>query len=52
LNGAAPILERALRHSVPATFPNRINIDTGAFATGRLTCVVLGGLEPRFLATA
>jgi serine/threonine protein phosphatase 1 len=21
--------------------PNRINIDTGAFATGRLTCLVL-----------
>jgi serine/threonine protein phosphatase 1 len=23
--------------------PNRINIDTGAFATGRLTCLVLEG---------
>jgi hypothetical protein len=32
--------------------PNRINIDTGAFATARLTCVVLGGSEPPFLATA
>ena len=25
----------------PEVLPNRINIDTGAFATGRLTCVVL-----------
>jgi serine/threonine protein phosphatase 1 len=31
--------------------PNRINIDTGAFATGRLTCVVLENSEPRFLTT-
>ena len=23
--------------------PNRINIDTGAFATGRLTCVAIEG---------
>jgi serine/threonine protein phosphatase 1 len=36
----------------PEILPNRINIDTGAFATGRLTCVVLGGPEPRFIATA
>jgi serine/threonine protein phosphatase 1 len=32
--------------------PNRINIDTGAFVTGRLTCAVLGRSEPRFLVTA
>jgi hypothetical protein len=25
--------------------PNRINLDIGAFARGRLTCVVLGGFE-------
>jgi serine/threonine protein phosphatase 1 len=25
--------------------PNRINIDTGAFATGRLSCLVLEGEE-------
>jgi len=31
--------------------PNRINIDTGEFATGRLTCVVLENSEPRFLTT-
>jgi serine/threonine protein phosphatase 1 len=34
----------------PEIFPNRI--DTGAFATGRLTCVVLEGAQPRFLMTA
>jgi hypothetical protein len=32
--------------------PNRINVDTGAYATGRLTCVVLESSEPRFLTTA
>lgn len=36
----------------PEILPNRINIDTGAFATGRLTCVVLGDSAPRFLMTA
>jgi serine/threonine protein phosphatase 1 len=35
----------------PEVRPNRINIDTGAFATGRLTCVVLGDDPPRFLST-
>jgi serine/threonine protein phosphatase 1 len=30
---------------------NRIGIDTGAFATGTLTCLVLEGAERRFLAT-
>jgi len=30
---------------------NRIGIDTGAFATGMLTCLVLEGAERRFLAT-
>jgi hypothetical protein len=29
--------------------PNRINVDTGAFATGRLTCVVLEAGQHRFL---
>ncbi len=33
----------------PEVLPNRINIDTGAFATGRLTCVVLEGERHRFL---
>jgi serine/threonine protein phosphatase 1 len=33
----------------PEVLPNRINIDTGAFATGRLTCVVLDKGGHRFL---
>lgn len=35
----------------PEVRPNRISIDTGAYATGRLTCVVLEGSEHRFLHT-
>lgn len=35
----------------PEVRPNRIGIDTGAFASGRLTCLVLEGEERRFLAT-
>jgi serine/threonine protein phosphatase 1 len=35
----------------PEVLPNRINIDTGAFATGRLTCAVLEGDCHRFLPT-
>ncbi len=34
----------------PEVWPNRINIDTGAFATGQLTCVVLDKAAHRFLA--
>jgi serine/threonine protein phosphatase 1 len=33
----------------PVVLPNRISIDTGAFMTGRLTCVALEGGDPRFL---
>lgn len=33
----------------PEVWPNRINVDTGAFMTGRLTCAVLGGGRFRFL---
>jgi serine/threonine protein phosphatase 1 len=33
----------------PDIRPNRINIDTGAYATGRLTCIVLERDEIRFL---
>jgi serine/threonine protein phosphatase 1 len=37
----------------PEVRPNRINIDTGAFATGRLTCLVVEGERAsRFLFTA
>ncbi len=35
----------------PDVRPNRIGIDTGAFATGRLTCLVLEGAERSFLNT-
>lgn len=35
----------------PEVLPNQINIDTGAFATGRLTCVVLEGGSHRFITT-
>ena len=35
----------------PEVLPNRINIDTGAFATGRLSCVVLEADRHRFVAT-
>lgn len=33
----------------PDVRPNRINIDTGAYATGRLTCLVLEGEQMSFL---
>ncbi len=33
----------------PEVLPNRINVDTGAFITGRLTCAVLEGRRVRFL---
>ena len=35
----------------PVVRPNRIGIDTGAFATGRLTCLALSGAGRRFLST-
>ena len=41
-------------HSImpePDVRPNRISIDTGAFATGRLSCLVLEGEERCFLST-
>lgn len=37
---------------VPEIRPNRINVDTGAFITGRLTCAVLEADRPRFLSVA
>src|SRR5688572_15919719 len=33
----------------PEVLANRINIDTGAYLTGRLTCIVLEGDQHRFL---
>ena len=41
-------------HSIthePEIRPNRIGIDTGAYATGRLTCLVLDGDGRSFLST-
>ncbi|MBK20646.1 MAG: metallophosphoesterase [Rhodospirillaceae bacterium] len=41
-------------HSIvdmPEFYPNRIAIDTGAYYSGRLTCLVLEGQERRFLQT-
>jgi serine/threonine protein phosphatase 1 len=35
----------------PEVLPNRINIDTGAYMTGRLTCAVLEKERVRFLST-
>lgn len=35
----------------PESHSNRIAIDTGAFATGRLTCLVLQETEQNFLTT-
>jgi serine/threonine protein phosphatase 1 len=36
----------------PEVLTNRINIDTGAYMTNRLTCVALGREPMRFLSTA
>jgi serine/threonine protein phosphatase 1 len=42
VHGHTPAIEPDIR-------PNRINIDTGAYATGRLTCLILEGNEMSFL---
>ncbi|MBS0246347.1 MAG: serine/threonine protein phosphatase [Proteobacteria bacterium] len=42
VHGHTPVAEPEVR-------TNRINIDTGAFATGRLTCIALEGDRHRFL---
>jgi serine/threonine protein phosphatase 1 len=36
---------------LPQNRDHRINVDTGAFVSGRLTCLVLRGTERRFLST-
>jgi len=36
---------------VPEFLPNRIGIDTGAFTTGVLTCLILENDEHRILQT-
>jgi len=45
IHGHTPVSEAEV-------LPNRINIDTGAYATGVLTCLVLEGAGRRFIATA
>jgi serine/threonine protein phosphatase 1 len=35
----------------PIVRPNRIGIDTGAYASGHLTCLVLEGSSRHFLQT-
>ncbi len=42
VHGHTPVAE-------PEVLANRINVDTGAFASGRLTCVALDDDGPRFL---
>jgi serine/threonine protein phosphatase 1 len=42
VHGHTPVVEPDVR-------ANRINVDTGAFATGRLTCLVLEGARHRFI---
>jgi serine/threonine protein phosphatase 1 len=42
VHGHTPVIEPDIR-------PNRINIDTGAYTTGRLTCLKLEGEEMRFI---
>lgn len=44
VHGHTPVMEADLRS-------NRINIDTGAYATGRLTCLVLEGDTKRIIGT-
>jgi serine/threonine protein phosphatase 1 len=36
----------------PEVLANRINVDTGAYVTNKLTCVALGKQAPRFLSTS
>jgi serine/threonine protein phosphatase 1 len=40
VHGHTPVIE-------PEILPNRINLDTGAYATGRLTCFAFQGDEVR-----
>jgi len=42
IHGHTPVMEPDIR-------PNRINIDTGAYATGKLTCLVLEGGDMTFI---
>jgi len=42
VHGHTPVQE-------PEVLPNRVNLDTGAYISGRLTCLVLEGATRRFL---
>jgi serine/threonine protein phosphatase 1 len=44
VHGHTPVVEPELR-------PNRVNVDTGAYATGRLTCAVIEDSTISFLST-
>jgi serine/threonine protein phosphatase 1 len=57
LRARLPLPGRVVVHGhticdLPQNRSHRINVDTGAFASGRLTSVVLRGSERRFLSTA
>jgi serine/threonine protein phosphatase 1 len=57
LRSKVPLPGRIVVHGhticdLPQNREHRINIDTGAFVSGRLTCLVLRGTERRFLSTA
>jgi len=45
VHGHTPVQE-------PEVFPNRINVDSGIYITGRLTCAVLQGERIRFLSVS
>ncbi len=56
LRSRVPLADRVIVHGhtivdLPEDRTHRINIDTGAFVSGRLTCLVLRGEERRFLST-
>jgi serine/threonine protein phosphatase 1 len=55
LNSASRFEKMIIHGHTPQEWPdireNRINIDTGAFATGRLTCLVIDEPQSRFLFT-
>ena len=57
LRSKVPLPGRIVVHGhticdLPQNREHRINVDTGAFVSGRLTCLVLRGVERRFLSTA
>jgi serine/threonine protein phosphatase 1 len=56
LRARIPMPERVIVHGhtivdLPQDRSHRINLDTGAFVSGRLTCVALRGEERRFIST-